>query len=242
MWQQHYDMLNDFLGIDDWDAALDSFADHPGIEGACYSLSKEAAIIWSGNLAVEGKATGLRSNSVSPGTIGTPLLKDFTATMGAETIDGAAAWAGRHGRAEEIADALLFLASSESTWISGADLPVDGGFGAYVHRAGAVRDGRADVGKLTRRQGAVRRACRRTAPSHGAISSQPVKPDGSWRPITACSNMPQPTRPSIVAFAMWSMVENGSRARKSWLAVSTTDNDDQFSPFHSPCVHSGSPL
>ncbi|WP_068166245.1 SDR family oxidoreductase [Rhodococcus phenolicus] len=134
MWQQHYDLLNEFLAIDDWDAALDSFADHPGIEGACYSLSKEAAIIWSGNLAVEGKATGLRSNSVSPGTIGTPLLKDFTATMGAETIDGAAAWAGRHGRAEEIADALLFLASSESTWISGADLPVDGGFGAYVHR------------------------------------------------------------------------------------------------------------
>ena len=62
------------------------------------------------------------------------MLTDFTATMGAAVIDGAAAWAGRHGRADEIADALLFLASSESTWISGADVPVDGGFGAYVHR------------------------------------------------------------------------------------------------------------
>ncbi|MFZ2528539.1 MAG: SDR family oxidoreductase [Rhodococcus sp. (in: high G+C Gram-positive bacteria)] len=134
MWQQHYSLLNDFLAIDDWDTALDSFADYPGIDGACYSLSKEAAIIWAGNLAVEGKALGLRSNSVSPGTVGTPLLTDFTATMGAAVIDGAAAWAGRHGRADEIADALLFLASSESTWISGADVPVDGGFGAYVHR------------------------------------------------------------------------------------------------------------
>lgn len=134
MWQQNYERHNAFLDIDDWDAALDTFADHPGIDGASYSLSKEAAIIFAAKLAVEGKASGLRSNSVSPGTIGTPLLEDFTTTMGKEVIDGAAAWAGRHGRADEIADALLFLASSESTWISGADVPVDGGFGAYVHR------------------------------------------------------------------------------------------------------------
>ncbi|NKT05042.1 SDR family oxidoreductase [Rhodococcus hoagii] len=69
-----------------------------------------------------------------PGTIGTPLLKDFTATMGAENIDGAAAWAGRHAHADEVADALLFLASSESSWISGADIPIDGGLSSMVFR------------------------------------------------------------------------------------------------------------
>ncbi|PTR24932.1 NAD(P)-dependent dehydrogenase (short-subunit alcohol dehydrogenase family) [Rhodococcus sp. OK519] len=133
-WQQNFARLNAFLAIDDWDTALDSLADFPDIDTACYNLSKEAAIINSGNLAVDAKHIGLRSNSVSPGTIGTPLLADFTATMGAENIDGAAMWAGRHAHAEEIADALLFLASSESSWVSGADIPVDGGLSSMVFR------------------------------------------------------------------------------------------------------------
>ena len=134
MWEQNFARLNAFLAIDDWDAALDSLADFPDIDTACYNLSKEAAIINSGNLAVDAKHIGLRSNSVSPGTIGTPLLADFTATMGAENIDGAAIWAGRHAHAEEIADVLLFLASSESSWVSGADIPVDGGLSSMVFR------------------------------------------------------------------------------------------------------------
>lgn len=133
-WQQNFARLNAFLAIDDWDAALDSLADFPDIETVCYNVSKEAAIINSGNLAVDAKHIGLRSNSASPGTIGTPLLADFTATMGADSIDGAAIWAGRHARADEIADALLFLASTESSWISGADIPVDGGMSSMVFR------------------------------------------------------------------------------------------------------------
>lgn len=135
MWQRNFARINAFLAIDDWEAALDSLTDFPDIESVCYNLSKEAAIVNSGNLAVDGKHIGLRSNTVSPGTVGTPLLEDFTATMGEEMIGGAATWAGRHARAEEIADALLFLASEESSWISGADLPVDGGFGALVFRS-----------------------------------------------------------------------------------------------------------
>ena len=134
LWQQNFARLNAFLAIDDWEAALDSLADFPSIDTACYNLSKEAAIINSGNLAVDGKHLGLRSNSVSPGTIETPLLKDFTVAMGAENIEGAAAWAGRHARAEEVANALIFLASSEASWISGADIPVDGGLGSMVFR------------------------------------------------------------------------------------------------------------
>lgn len=134
MWQQHYGLLNDFLATDDWDAALDSVADFPDIEAACYGLSKEAAIVPAANLAVAGKQRGLRSNSVSPGTVGTPLLPDFTATMGEETINGAAAWAGRHATPEEVADALVFLISEEASWVNGVDLPVDGGFGALVFK------------------------------------------------------------------------------------------------------------
>lgn len=135
LWQQNYARHNAFLAIDDWEAALDSIADLPDLDATCYNLSKEAAIVFSGNLAVDGKHIGLRSNTVSPGTVGTPLLPDFTSTMGEEAINGAATWAGRHAQPEEIADALVYLASSESTWITGADLPVDGGFSALVFRS-----------------------------------------------------------------------------------------------------------
>ncbi|GAB2655018.1 SDR family oxidoreductase [Prescottella soli] len=133
-WQQNFARANNFLAVDDWDDALDSVSNLPDIDTICYSMSKEAAIVNSGNLAVDGKHIGLRSNTVSPGTVGTPLLSDFTATMGEAAIDGAAAWAGRHATPEEIADAVLFLASDESSWISGADLPVDGGYGSLVFR------------------------------------------------------------------------------------------------------------
>ncbi|MFD4183928.1 SDR family oxidoreductase, partial [Rhodococcus sp. NPDC058514] len=135
MWQDNFARLNAFLAVDDWTTALDTLADFPDVESVCYNLSKDAAIINSGNLAVDGKHIGLRSNAVSPGTVGTPLLKDFTATMGEEMIGGAATWAGRHARPDEVADALLFLASSDSSWISGADIPVDGGFGSMVFRS-----------------------------------------------------------------------------------------------------------
>lgn len=133
-WQQHFTRLNAFLTIDDWGQALDSLSDFPDIETACYHVSKEAAIINSGNLAVEGKHIGLRSNSVSPGTVSTPLLPDFAATLGQETIEGAANWAGRHARPEEIAHVIAFLVSDHASWLSGVDLPVDGGFGALVFR------------------------------------------------------------------------------------------------------------
>ncbi|WP_161987431.1 SDR family oxidoreductase [Prescottella subtropica] len=133
-WQRNFVRANGFLAIDDWDAALDSVADLPDIDRLCYALSKEAAIVYSGNLAVEGKPLGLRSNTVSPGTVGTPLLPEFTATMGEAVIDGAAAWTGRHATPEEIAGAIVFLASPESAWISGVDLPVDGGYGSLVFR------------------------------------------------------------------------------------------------------------
>lgn len=137
-WQRNYSRIQEFLGIDDWDAALDSMAGLPDIDTACYPVSKEAVIVNSGNVAVEGKQHGLRSNTVSPGTVQTPLLSDFTATMGAEVINGAAHWAGRHAAPEEIADAIVFLASDVATWINGVDLPVDGGYGALVFRNFAV--------------------------------------------------------------------------------------------------------
>ncbi|MEO3782339.1 SDR family oxidoreductase [Actinocorallia sp. B10E7] len=134
MWAQNYGLIQRFLRTEDWEEALDLVKEYPGLETTCYNLSKEIAIVNAGDLAVNGKHINLRSNSVSPGTVGTPLLGDFVATMGEENINGTVTWAGRHAAAEEVADAILFLASPQATWINGVDLAVDGGLNAMVFR------------------------------------------------------------------------------------------------------------
>ncbi|MFA1550251.1 SDR family oxidoreductase [Actinomadura chokoriensis] len=134
MWAQNYGLIRRFLETENWEEALDLVKDHPDLDTSCYNLSKEIAIVNAGDLAVNGKHINLRSNSVSPGFVGTPLLGDFVTTMGAENIDGTVAWAGRHATAEEVADAICFLASPLATWVNGVDLAVDGGLNAMVFR------------------------------------------------------------------------------------------------------------
>jgi len=81
--------------------------------------------------AVELKDRGIRVNTVSPGAIDTPMLRGQFASK--DEIDAyKAAYAaiaplGRIGRPEEVADAVLFLASDDSSFSTGMDLAVDGG-------------------------------------------------------------------------------------------------------------------
>ena len=80
---------------------------------------------WTGELA--GK--GIRTNMVSPGPIETPMLEAQLGANGDAMKDKFIAMTPmqRIGRPEEIASAVLFLASDESRFITGVDLPVDGG-------------------------------------------------------------------------------------------------------------------
>lgn len=86
------------------------------------------------DIATANRASGLRANTVSPGTVQTSLLKDFTESMGADVIEGARGWSGRHARADEIADAMVYLASPAASWVNGVDLPVDGGYSAQIFK------------------------------------------------------------------------------------------------------------
>lgn len=98
---------------------------------AAYNISKGALNQLSRSIAIEYAPLGIRSNAVCPGMIETemtePLQKD-TALM--EEWKKYYYPMGRFGKPGEVANACLFLASDESSFITGAVLPVDGGFTA----------------------------------------------------------------------------------------------------------------
>jgi NAD(P)-dependent dehydrogenase (short-subunit alcohol dehydrogenase family) len=91
-----------------------------------YGPAKFAASGLTKHLAVELAAQGVRVNAVAPGTIRTKAV----ARMDPEGIKAGVARhpMGRIGEPAEVASAILFLASDEASFITGAILPVDGGF------------------------------------------------------------------------------------------------------------------
>lgn len=107
-----------------------------GIPGnSVYAASKAGLRALARNFGVELVGRGIRVNSFSPGPIETPLLgrSGMTATeqeaMKDMIID--AVPMKRMGSAEEAADAVLFLASQESTFVTGIDMIVDGGLVSF---------------------------------------------------------------------------------------------------------------
>jgi NAD(P)-dependent dehydrogenase (short-subunit alcohol dehydrogenase family) len=108
-----------------------SFRALPGC--SVYCASKAAIRALARNWAIELKDRKIRVNNLSPGPIDTPIMELQAATPeGVEQLKSsfvAAVPMGRMGRSEEIADAALFLASDDSSFVTGIDLCVDGGAG-----------------------------------------------------------------------------------------------------------------
>jgi NAD(P)-dependent dehydrogenase (short-subunit alcohol dehydrogenase family) len=95
---------------------------------AAYSAAKGGVVNLTRTLALEGASHGVRVNAVGPGYIDTPLLKDLPPEMRQALIRLHPL--GRLGADTEVANAVVFLASDEASFITGAHLMVDGGYTA----------------------------------------------------------------------------------------------------------------
>ncbi|HEY7524124.1 MAG TPA: glucose 1-dehydrogenase [Candidatus Limnocylindrales bacterium] len=93
-----------------------------------YTASKGAVLSLTRSLAVQFAPRGVRSNSISPGPIETPLLMDWLVKdEEAKRIRLARNPSGRFGKPEEIVNVAVYLASDEARWTNGANFVIDGG-------------------------------------------------------------------------------------------------------------------
>ena len=102
-----------------------------GDKAAAYCAAKGGLIVMAKAMAIDHGPHGIRVNCVCPGDVLTPMLHDDAEKRGMTWDDYAAGGAdrplGRIGTVDEIADAVLFLASDESSFVTGESLVVDGG-------------------------------------------------------------------------------------------------------------------
>ena len=93
--------------------------------GAHYSASKAAVLGFSKNLAREVSSYGITTNCVCPGLINTEIWKLLPKEQADAVIDGIPM--GRPGEPQEVADAIVFLASKEASYITGEEIDINGG-------------------------------------------------------------------------------------------------------------------
>jgi NAD(P)-dependent dehydrogenase (short-subunit alcohol dehydrogenase family) len=93
-----------------------------------YNASKGALIILTKSIAVQFAKDNIRCNIIHPGMINTPMQHHYMANK--DWLEGVvnSIPMGRFGEAREVAYAALFLASDESSYMTGAEMVIDGGF------------------------------------------------------------------------------------------------------------------
>jgi NAD(P)-dependent dehydrogenase (short-subunit alcohol dehydrogenase family) len=101
---------------------------HAQGKSGAYSVSKAGVVMLSRQLASEWGPEGIRSNVVSPGMVITPMSQAFYDTPGVTERRAAVTPARRVGMPQDIAEAVLFLASDRSSYVTGDEITVDGGY------------------------------------------------------------------------------------------------------------------
>jgi NAD(P)-dependent dehydrogenase (short-subunit alcohol dehydrogenase family) len=98
-----------------------------------YTAAKGGVLAMTREIAVEFARQGIRANALCPGPVETPLLAELLSDPARRERRLVHIPAGRFGRPEEMAEAALFLASDESSFVTGSTFVVDGGItAAYI--------------------------------------------------------------------------------------------------------------
>jgi len=125
--------------------AIVNIASVEGLEGceggSAYNASKGGVVLLTRNMAIDYARMGIRVNAVCPGFIETPMLAgvlDVPEMAATRDRIREAHQLGRLGKPEEIASAILFLASDDASFVTGQALAVDGGYTAG-HRHGVAK-------------------------------------------------------------------------------------------------------
>ena len=100
-----------------------------GAERGTYHAAKHGVLGLTKSAALEYAARNIRVNAVCPGLIWTPMADQMVASGQGDALDAMTKSVpmGRHGRADEIADVVLWLCSQASSYVTGQSISVDGG-------------------------------------------------------------------------------------------------------------------
>jgi NAD(P)-dependent dehydrogenase (short-subunit alcohol dehydrogenase family) len=148
MYRKRSQQINELLDIgieDGWGASqkwLD--ANLAGLDQTPYNFSKEVVELYTLRSSRPTVRRGVRTNSVCPGPIDTPLLPDFRKTTSDQIID----WNIREMKGQavsprEVATVLAFLGSPAASYVNGVNLDIDGGFTAALSTGQVDFSGRA---------------------------------------------------------------------------------------------------
>jgi NAD(P)-dependent dehydrogenase (short-subunit alcohol dehydrogenase family) len=126
-WQAHLDDVTRLLATPDYDSGVAWVRDHPMDGKRAYDFSKECVVVLTKQHGRFLREHGVRVNSVSPGPVHTPILKDFRESLG-PILDLVKRETGRDATADDIARVLLFVSDPVLQWLNASDVQVDGGF------------------------------------------------------------------------------------------------------------------
>ena len=95
--------------------------------GSSYAATKGAVRLLTKSTAIQYAKEGIRCNSVHPGLLETPMTQDLLADPATRKMRTQRIPLGRIGTSEDVAYGVLFLASDESSFMTGSELVIDGG-------------------------------------------------------------------------------------------------------------------
>jgi len=112
-------------------ASLSAWAGIERLPGLAHSAAKGGVLSMTRQLAMEGRKHGIRANSVSPGTIETNQTRFILEDPEWTRVQVGRAMMNRMGQPEEVASVVAFLASADASYVTGADIAIDGGVRAW---------------------------------------------------------------------------------------------------------------